>query len=435
MLNLHPGMDVSTPSGLIMREQRAAWRPEGEPPAIPNANDPLTHQPATVGPPTARPGDPEGFALIDEGPGSPRAHLTASPWSGWPAEWNTPRWWGRFEQLTDTAWMCIDKNSSILATMGPYLVGAPPSINADWLNNPDPTHYNSWYEFFRQMAWDYHLGEAFVVATARYSTGYPARFHVVPPWTVNVEMTPDGRRYTIGNLDVTDDILHVPYQITVDEAHGHGPLEAGAGRLVAAAALARYATSMATAGGMPNAVPTYPGNLDDRQAADLQAAWITARMASMGLPAVLSGGIDFKPLAFSPRDMALLDISQFNESRIAVLLGVPPFMVGLPSGGDAMTYSNTQWIYIDHWRGSLSPKAEALVSALSTWLLPRGVSLELNRDEYTKAELLERAQTYQILNAIRDMDGNPVLSVPEIRETERYSNAGPVGRLTSGVLQ
>ena len=28
--------------------------------------------------------------------------------------------------------------------------------------------------------------------------------------------------------------------------------------------------------------------------------------------------------------MAMLEIEQFNESRIAVLLGVPPFLVGLP---------------------------------------------------------------------------------------------------------
>ena len=29
----------------------------------------------------------------------------------------------------------------------------------------------------------------------------------------------------------------------------------------------------------------------------------------------------------------MLEIAQFTEARIAVLLGVPPFLVGLPSGG------------------------------------------------------------------------------------------------------
>ena len=48
--------------------------------------------------------------------------------------------------------------------------------------------YGSWIEFAKQLLWDYQLGEAFVIATARYSTGWPARFHVVAPWLVNVEM-------------------------------------------------------------------------------------------------------------------------------------------------------------------------------------------------------------------------------------------------------
>ena len=53
----------------------------------------------------------------------------------------------------------------------------------------------------------------------------------------------EGRRYyTIGDVDVTADMLHIRYQSTTADAHGHGPLEAGAARLVAAEVLARYAT-------------------------------------------------------------------------------------------------------------------------------------------------------------------------------------------------
>jgi phage portal protein BeeE len=115
--------------------------------------------------------------------------------------------------------------------------------------------------------------------------------------------------------------------------------------VVAANALARYATTLAAAGGIPNAVlSTRPTSTPPRPQ-DLQMAWVTARMSSMGLPAVLSGGIEFELLQFSPKDMALLELSQFNESRIAVLLGVPPFLMGLPSGGDPMTYSNVQWLF------------------------------------------------------------------------------------------
>ena len=206
------------------------------------------------------------------------------------------------------------------------------ALPTDWINNPDPEQYPSWWAFIRQLFWDYQLGEAFVLATAWYSNDYPARFHVVPPWMVQVDMDGAGLpRYKIGNSDVTAEILHIWYQKTVGEAHGHGPLEAGAARLIAANALSRYAGTLASAGGIPNAVLVHPNNLTGTQARDLQSAWVESRMSSMGLPAVLSGGIDFKTLSFSPKDMALIDLAQFNESRIAVLLGVPPFLQGLPS--------------------------------------------------------------------------------------------------------
>ena len=57
---------------------------------------------------------------------------------------------------------------------------------------------------------------------------------------------------------------------------------------------------MAAAGGIPNAVLKHPDELTAEQSADLQAQWVQARMSSLGLPAVLSGGIDFEDVAVHP---------------------------------------------------------------------------------------------------------------------------------------
>ena len=287
-------METVLASGLVV-EHRSAWD------ADPNGNDPASVPPATVGPDVARPGSSSGFEIIDEGPGSPspRSRIVPSPWAGWPGDWATPAWNGRVDYLTDTAWACMDLNSQLLATMPPYLVGASPTLPADWLNNPDPAEYSSWHGFARELFWEYQLGEAFIVATAYYSNGYPARFHVVPGWMMTVEMTASGRRYTIGQLDVTADVLHIAYKMQTGEARGHGPLEAGAGRVIAARALNRYATSLASTGAIPNAVLKHPGNLTAEAAEDLKWQWVDARVSSMGLPAVLSGGVEFETLQFS----------------------------------------------------------------------------------------------------------------------------------------
>jgi HK97 family phage portal protein len=331
--------------------------------------------------------------------------------------------------------MCLDLNSSVLSTMPPYLVGAKPSLNADWLTNPDPSIYTSVEEALKQAFWDFQaVGECFMLSLARYATGWPARWRVLPPWMVSVEMDEGSRRYRIGDRDRTGDILHIRYQSTTADAHGHGPLEAGASRLIAAGVLSRYATTLAAGGGIPSSILTHPEELTAEQSLELKAQWVQARLSGIGEPAVLSGGISWEAVQVSPKDMALLELSHFNEARIAVLLGVPPFLVGLPAGGDSMTYSNVSSIFDYHWRAGLRPKAQTVMAALSQWLLPRGTRVELNRDEYVQPGPYERAQTAQLLNSIVDARGNPALSVDEIREAERLNNTVPVD-MAEGVLR
>ena len=423
-----------TVRGLFTR----AIRPPDD--VTPNPNDPASVPPATVGPPSATPGDPHGV-VVDATPVPPSfpPRILPSPWSGWPAEWWPPLWNGHVKRLTDVAWTCVDLNASVLASMPPYLVNAAPSLDADWMRNPEPLAYTSWEEFAKALFWDYHLGEAFVIATARYSTGWPARFHVVPPWLMEVDIAGDGtRRYRIGSVEVTEDVLHIRYSSTVSDAHGHGPLEAGAGRLVASELLARYATGIAGSGGVPPSVLEYPPEIEltAEQAELAKAQWVARRASSLGEPAVLTGGVTWKATSLNPTEMALLELSQFNDSRIAVMLGVPPHLVGLPSGGDPMTYANVNAIFDYHWRAGLRPKAQAVMSALSGWLLPRQTRVEVNRDAYVQPEPLARAQTAEILARIVDpVTGAPALTVDEIRQAERLDSATTSADPTiSGVL-
>jgi HK97 family phage portal protein len=391
------------------------------PPDEPNDNTPGEAAPGTVGPPSATPGDPHG--VVADGDANPQTLLQvprAQPWSGWPAEWQTP-WWGHAEQLADTAWACVDLNASVLSAMPPYLVGAPPTLDASWIVNPNPDVYSSWEEFLKQLAWDYQLGEAFVLATAWYATGWPARFHVVPPWAVQVEIREGLRTYRIGEVDVTRDILHLRYRSSVDQAHGTGPLDAARTRLVAEGLLRRYVAGFASSGGIPASILEHPEELTAEQSAALQAQWVQARLSHIGEPAVLSGGVTWRPTQVNPKDAAAVELMQITGTGIAVLFGVPPFLVGLPSGGDSMTYQNVQGLVSHHWRTSLLPKAQTIMSGLSQWALPRGTTVELNRDAYVQAEPLERAQTWQILN------GMGVASIDEIRAAERLSVAGAVG--------
>jgi HK97 family phage portal protein len=395
--------------------------------ATPNAT---VGDPDSVGP-TYTPGDPDGFEFEDAEPSNNRmAAVVTSPWDGWPERWATPAWGQmgpKFEELVDTAWAALDLNSSVLSAMPVYRTRNGRVLEPmTWMMNPDPTIYTSWHEFAKQLFWDFQLGEAFVLPMARAADGFPYNFRVIAPWLMSVEMRNGRREYKLGSLDVTDDVLHIRYKSTTDNARGVGPLESGKARLVAAGVLARYATEIAEGGGIPYYALEVPRRLTKTEADDLLQQWWASRTRNLGKPAVLSGGVTAKQLQMTPQDMALLELAQFNESRIAILLGVPPFLLGLPSGGDSMTYSNVSSLFDFHDRAGLKPKAVHVMSALSGWVLPRGQSAELNRDEYSRPAFKERAEA----NAILFDRG--VLTAEEWRTMERLVGTESAEALTGG---
>lgn len=377
---------------------------------------------STVGPRSSA-GDPEGLVLEGEETYSGElAAIHPSPWAGWPADWNVPNWGfgGHFNNLVDTAWMCIDLNASVLSSMPVFRTRDKKIIESpSWMTNPDPSIYASWAEFAKELFWDYQLGEAFVLSMAQFADGFPQVFRVIPPWMVNVELLGGFRQYRIGGMDVTDDILHIRNKSTVAEARGHGPLEAGRTRLVAAGVLAEYAAEVARGGGIPYYVIEVPQRMTTSQVNDLLDQWWASRTGRLGQPAVVTGGGRARQVQLSPQDIGLTELAQFNEARIANLLGVPPFLVGLPMG-ESMTYSNVTGLFDFHDRASLRTKANTVMSALSGWALPRGQAAELNRDEYSRPAFGERAEAYERLAGIVDpQTGRPALSVSEIRTLER----------------
>lgn len=380
--------------------------------------------PDSVGP-TYNPGDPHGVEIVDDGaPEGRMAAFVPSPWDGWPASWASPQWsqlGSKFDDLVDTAWAAIDLNASVLSAMPVYRVKKGQVMDPKtWMINPDPDIYTDWTEFAKQLFWDYQMGEAFVLRTVDGFDNYPATFRVVSPWLYNVEMEGGRRRYSIGKLDVTEDTLHIRYKSTTDGARGVGPLQCAGPRLLAAGVLAKYASEIAQGGGIPKYVLESDVQLTFETAEELKNQWWNSRMADLGTPwkpAVLSGGVKAKPLQLNPQEMALMELSSYTESRISNLLGVPGFLMGLPSG-DPMTYSNASTLFDFHDRRKLKPDAVHVMSALSGWALPRGQSVELNRDEYSRPPLKERAEAYEKLVALG------ALSAEEIRVMERFVDAG-----------
>lgn len=391
--------------------------------SIPNPNPPL----GSVGD-NVDPGFGDLHAMYPSGQLEQSGILPeVQAWQGWPTGWETPLWNGATNQgrLVSTLWTCIDLNTRQLASFPVYgMTGVNIVPLPSWATNPEPELYSDWTEFAKQLFNTYQsCGEAIVWCTARFadsSGGFPARFMVLDPNMVNIERANGEIVYSIGgNRLERRDICHIKYESMPSNLRGIGPLEWAARSIISASSMEKMATDMADKGGIPWAVLKSPRKLNGPEARELQAQWLAGARSRNGAPAVLSGTLELDTVTTSPREMALLELRIFDETRIAAALGVPPYLVGLPMP-DGLTYANANQLLDFHWRTTLRVQAGAVASALSNWLLPRGTIIEFNRDEYVKADPLTRAQTYQILFNLIDEKGNRAMTIDEIRLSERY---------------
>jgi len=202
--------------------------------------------------------------------------------------------------------------------------------------------------------------------------------------------------------------------------------------MLTAGILNKYVRDTVAMGGVASQTLETEQDLEPEDAQTLAEQWVTTRVQNAAIPPVLDQGLHLVDhQVISPKDMAMLEIAQFTESRIALLLGVPPFMAGLPvtgGSGDSMTYQNVSQLFDFHDRSSLRPYATAVMTALSNWSLPRGQAAELNRDEYTRPSFEVRADAWVKLV------GAGLVTPEEFRLAERLTGPIAAQELTGATL-
>lgn len=101
--------------------------------------------------------------------------------------------------------------------------------------------------------------------------------------------------------------------------------------------------------------------------------------AGAGKPILLEGGLDWKELSMTPKDMDFIECKNSSARDIALGFGVPPQLLGIP--GDN-TYSNLAEARLALWEQTVIPLVESTLSTLSRWLEPMygDMSLELRPD-------------------------------------------------------
>jgi len=204
----------------------------------------------------------------------------------------------------------------------------------------------------------------------------PDRMRVVAGadgWPVGYDYTAGGRTMRIGQgSEPVPGVLHVALFHPMDDHYGMGPLEAAQTSLDIHNASAHWNKALLDNAARPSGALVYSaggGNLTEEQFQRLKSELEEnfAGAANAGRPMVLEGGLDWKAIALSPRDMDFIEARNAAARDIALAFGVPPMLLGIP--GDN-TYANMAEANRALWRQTLVPLVVRVAQELSVWLGP-----------------------------------------------------------------
>jgi HK97 family phage portal protein len=82
---------------------------------------------------------------------------------------------------------------------------------------------------------------------------------------------------------------------------------------------------------------------------------------------VLEGGLDWKPMSLTPKDMEFIATKHVAAREIALAFGVPPMLLGIPGDNTFANYAEANRTF---WRQTVLPLVQRSAEALTNWLRP-----------------------------------------------------------------
>ncbi len=211
----------------------------------------------------------------------------------------------------------------------------------------------------------------------------PAELHLLRPDRVSVVVGADGwpvaydyrvggavRRLSAGGEDGPG-LLHLKLFHPLDDHGGFSPLGAAGAALDLHNAAASWNKALLDNSARPSGALVYQpkegGNLSPDQYERLRAELETGYSGAVnaGRPLLLEGGLDWKAMGLSPKDMDFIEAKNAAARDIALAFGVPPMLLGIP--GDA-TYANYQEANRAFYRLTVVPLLMRTAASFSAWL-------------------------------------------------------------------
>ena len=253
---------------------------------------------------------------------------------------------------------------------------------------------------FFEALFGYLLISGNVFIQVNNAPGIAPSLHLLRPDRINViagnDGWTDGFEYHVGlqkhvlaplSPDVSSGIIHLKMFHPLDDLNGFAPLCAAQMALETHNATASWNKALLDNSARPSGALIYApeggGNLTDDQyerlKTELEDGYSGATRA--GRPLLLEGGLDWKPMSLTPKDMDFLEAKHSAAREIALAFGVPPMLLGIP--GDN-TYANYAEANRAFYRMTVLPLINRLAGDLTAALAPyfgEGLRLEHDTDK------------------------------------------------------
>jgi HK97 family phage portal protein len=250
----------------------------------------------------------------------------------------------------------------------------------------------------------------------------PDRMKVVPGpdgWPQAYDYTVSGATVRFDQSAPQPPILQLTLFNPLDDYYGLSPLEAAACAVDTHNAAAKWNKALLDNAARPSGALVYDGP-DGAVMSDAQFERVKKELADLyqgsanaGRPLLLEGGLDWKAMSLTPKDMDFMEAKHSAAREIALAFGVPPMLLAIP--GDN-TYSNYQEANRVFWRQTVLPLANRIGAALTQWLSPTfggGLTLTVDADKIEALSPDRAALWERVTNA-------PFLTVNEQRAATGY---------------
>ena len=251
----------------------------------------------------------------------------------------------------------------------------------------------------------------------------PDRMSLVPGadgWPVAYDYTVGARKHRFA-MGAVQPICHLKSFHPQDDHYGFAPLQAAAVAIDVHNAASAWSKALLDNAARPSGAIVYKGadgqgslsgDQYDRLVSEMEMHHQGARNA--GRPMLLEGGLDWKPMGFSPSDMEFQKTKEAAAREIAIAFGVPPMLMGIP--GDA-TYANYQEANRAFYRLTILPLAQKVLADVSHWIAGfTGEMLSLQVDlDHVPALAAERDQLWARVGAaafLSDAEKRVLLGLP-----------------------